>query len=178
MIKLDKFKVPKDFRGKNILIIQLWWLFDKLFFQTSPQFMYFWRNFLLRLFGANIGNNVKIRPSAKIIYPWNLFIGNNSWIGDDTKIYNLDHIIIGSNVCISHHVFLNTGSHDYKMPNFKILKKRIVIHDSVWIASEVFVNLGVTINKNIVVGCKSLVLKDLKLSGVYAGAPVKKINDI
>ncbi len=44
----------------------------------SPQILYRWRAFLLRLLGAKIGKNVVIRPSAKITYPWKLTVGDYS----------------------------------------------------------------------------------------------------
>ena len=46
---LKSFKLPKNFRGRNAFIVQLWWLVQSILFRTSPQFLYGWRNFLLRL---------------------------------------------------------------------------------------------------------------------------------
>ena len=86
---LKSFKLPKNFRGRNAFIVQLWWLVQSILFRTSPQFLYGWRNFLLRLFGAKIGKKVIIRPSVKITYPLKLSIGNYSWIGDDVDLYTL-----------------------------------------------------------------------------------------
>jgi len=60
--------------------------------------MYGWRRLLLKLFGAKIGKKVIIRPSVKITYPWNLTIGDYSWIGDDVNLYTLGEIKIGSNL--------------------------------------------------------------------------------
>ena len=97
---LKSFKLPKNFRGRNAFIVQLWWLVQSILFRTSPQFLYGWRNFLLRLFGAKIGKKVIIRPSVKITYPWKLTIGDYSWIGDDVNLYTLGEIDIGNNVVI------------------------------------------------------------------------------
>ena len=66
---LNTFKLPKKFRGRNTFVVQLWWLIQSILFRTSPQFLYGWRIFLLRLFGAKIGKKVIIRPSVKITYP-------------------------------------------------------------------------------------------------------------
>ena len=94
MIKQDlsKFKLPQNFRGRNAFTVQLWWLVQGTFFRMSPQFMYGFRRFLLRLFGAKIGKKVIIRPSVKITYPWKLSIGDSSWIGDDVDLYTLGNI--------------------------------------------------------------------------------------
>ena len=49
---LNTFKLPENFRGKNAFVVQLWWIVQGTFFRMSPQFLYGFRNFLLRLFGA------------------------------------------------------------------------------------------------------------------------------
>lgn len=128
---LSKFKVPKEFRGRSIWVVQLWWLIQASFFSLSPQFMYEWRSFILRLFGAQIGKGVKIRPTTKITYPWNLVVGDHCWIGDECTLYNLDKITIGNNVALAHQVYLCTGMHDYKDINFRIYAKEIIIKDEV-----------------------------------------------
>ena len=143
--ELNTFKLPKKFRGKNAFIVQLWWLVQSFLFRTSPQFLYGWRKFLLRLFGAKIGKKVIIRPSVKITYPWKLTIGDYSWIGDDVDLYTLGEIDIGNNVVISQRSYLCTASHNYKKKNFPIYQKPIKICDEVWIATDVFIAPGITI---------------------------------
>ena len=76
MQDLSGFSVPKGFRGGNAIKVQLWWAVQATIFAWSPQVLYRWRAFLLRLFGAKIGKNVVIRPSVKITYPWKLTLGD------------------------------------------------------------------------------------------------------
>ena len=87
---LNSFSVPPEFRGRSKIVVQLWWLVQGTLFQWSPQFLYNWRSFLLKLFGAEIGKNVKIRSTVKITYPWKIRIGDFSWIGDDSVLYSLE----------------------------------------------------------------------------------------
>ena len=138
---LETFKLPPNFRGRNAFTVQLWWLVQSVLFKTSPQFLYGWRNFLLRLFGAKIGKKVIIRPSVKVTYPWKLSIGDFSWVGDDVDLYTLGNIEIGNNVVISQRSYLCTGSHDYLQGDFPIYQKPIKICDQVWIATDVFLSL-------------------------------------
>ena len=149
---LSKFIVPKEFRGRSIWIVQLWWFIQATLFRLSPQIFYEWRNFLLRIFGAQIGKGVKIRSTALITYPWHLNIGDNCWIGDQCTIYNLGKITLGNNVALAHHVYLCTGMHDYRDINFQIYSLEINIMDEVWLPNDVFVAPGVTIGKGAVVG--------------------------
>ena len=123
MQKLNSFKLPNNFRGRNAFVVQLWWLVQSLFFKNSPQFLYGFRRFLLRLFGAKIGKKVIIRPTVRITYPWKVVIGDFSWIGDDVVLYSLGEIEIGENVVISQKSYLCAASHDYLQSNFAIFAK-------------------------------------------------------
>ncbi len=175
--KLNEFKLPKDFRGKNKFIVQIWAIFNSLLFSNSPQFMFKFRVFLLRLFGAKIGKNVLIRSSVVITYPWKLEIGDNTWIGEGCYLYNLAQITIGSNVSIAHRNFFNTGGHDYNKTTFDIFAKPILIEDECWITSEVYISPGVTIGRGTVVGVRSLVFNDLPTGMVCYGNPAKPIKE-
>lgn len=177
IFELRKFKLPINFRGKNAFIVQLWWLVDVMLFRPSPQLMYKWRAFILRLFGARIGRNVIIRPSVRITYPWKVDIGDYSWIGDDVVLYSLGEITIGSNTIISQKSYLCTGGHDYNSTSFDIYSKPIFIGDSVWIATDVFVAPGVVINNEVVVGARSSVFKNLDKAGLYLGTPAVLVKD-
>ncbi|TAH25355.1 MAG: colanic acid biosynthesis acetyltransferase WcaF [Cytophagales bacterium] len=173
---LSKFNVPGQFRGKNPLIVQLWWIVDAVLFQPSPQVFYGWRRFLLRCFGAKIGKSVIIRPSVRITYPWKVSIGDYSWIGDNAELYSLGEITIGNHVVISQKSYLCTGSHNYETASFDIFAKPILIQDQAWLATDVFVAPGVSIGAGAVIGARSTVLKDVKGGFVYAGNPLVQIK--
>lgn len=170
---LNSFKVPNGFRGRNVIWVQLWWLVQSTLFNMSPQIAYGWRRTILRLFGAKIGKKVILRPSVKVTYPWNLTIGDYSWVGDNVTLYTLGKITIGSNSVVSQKSYLCTGSHDYSSPLFDIYSKPIVIEDEVWLATDVFVAPGVTIGKGAVLGAKSIVTKNMPAEMVCRGAPAK-----
>jgi len=177
MQKLEEFKLPKGFRGKNAIIVQIWWLVQATLFRLSPQFSYSWRRFLLRLFGAKIGKGVIIRPTVKITYPWKVKIGNFSWIGDDVTLYSLGDIEIGMNTVISQKSYLCTGSHDYSKKNFPIFSNKISIKDGCWLATDVYIAPGVTIGNGAVIGARSSVFNNLEGNKVYVGSPAKYIKN-
>lgn len=173
---LSKYKTPKEFRGKNAVVVQLWWIVERTLFALSPQFMYGWRRFLLRFFFAKIGRGVLLRPSVKITYPWKLSIGDYTWVGDDTVIYNLGQIDIGSNVSIAHRVYFCTGLHDFHKITFDIGQKPIKICDEVWLPNDVFIGPGVTIGKGCVIGARSTVLSNMPEGMICYGYPAKPIK--
>jgi len=175
--ELDKFKLPKNFRGKNAFIVQTWWFVQAVFFKTSPQIMYGWRRFLLRLFGAKIGKNVIIRPSVTITYPWKVTIGNYSWIGDDVTLYSLGEIEIGNHVVISQKSYICAASHDHKKFNFPIYADKVTINDKCWLATDVYVAPGIIIGKGTVVGARSSVFKNLPEGKICVGSPAKIIKN-
>lgn len=175
--QLNTFKLPKNFRGRNAFVVQLWWIVQGTFFRLSPQFMYGFRRFLLRLFGAKIGKNVIVRPTVKTTYPWKVSIGDYSWIGDDVVLYSLGEIEIGANVVISQKSYLCTGSHDYLKPDFPIFAKKIVIEEECWLATDVFVAPGITIEKGTVIGSRSSVYKNMPPNKICTGNPAKIIRE-
>lgn len=157
------------------MYVLMWMFVQSTVIAWSPQPFYGWRAFWWRLFGAQVGRRVKIRPSARVTYPWKVEIGDFSWIGDRAELYSLENITIGSNVCISQDSYICTGSHNFRSPNFEYNCKPIKIGDQVWIAAGVFVSPGVRICEGAVVGARSLVLSDLEGFYLYAGQPTRRV---
>jgi len=174
---LNTYQTPKDFRGRSKVTVQLWWIVQATLFRLSPQFMYGWRRFLLRSFGAKIGKGVIVRPSAQITYPWKLTIGDYSWIGDEVVLYTLGEIEIGANTVISQRSYICTGTHDYSSSDFRIYAEKITIGDKCWLATDVYVAPNVTIGNGTVVGARSSVFKDLPAAMICIGNPAKPVKD-
>lgn len=174
--KISAFRLPDGFRGRSGFRVQLWWLVELSIFRMSPQFLYGWRVFLLRLFGAQIGNNVLIRPTVRVTYPWKVTIGDSAWIGDDVVLYSLGEIEIGSNSVVSQRSYICTGGHDYKIETFDIFSKKITIEPEVWVATDVFVAPGVTIGRGAVIGARSSVFSDMPSMMVCVGCPAKPVK--
>ncbi|MEE9190139.1 MAG: WcaF family extracellular polysaccharide biosynthesis acetyltransferase [Candidatus Neomarinimicrobiota bacterium] len=173
---LRSFKVPRDFRGRSNIVVQLWRLVHPTLFRFSPRIFDAWRRFLLRLFGARIGKGVIIRPSVKILYPWNLEISDWSWIGEYVTLYNMAMVTIGDNTVISQHSYICAGNHDYTKTSFDIFSEPIKIAGSVWIAADVFVAPGVSIQENAVVTARSTVKTDLPGDMICEGNPARPIQ--
>ncbi|OXS79117.1 colanic acid biosynthesis acetyltransferase WcaF [Domibacillus enclensis] len=176
IVNIKIYKQSEYSRGRSNLVVLTWWFLQGTIFRFSIHNMYKWRNFLLRLFGAQIGTGVQIRSSAKFTYPWKVSIGDYSWIGDDVKFYSLDQITIGSNCVISQESYLCTGSHDIQDPHFGLITKPIVVKDGAWVASDVFVYPGVTIHEMAVIAARSTVTKDIPANEVHAGSPAKYVK--
>lgn len=176
-IQLNLYNQEGYSRGRSGAVVLLWWLVQATLFRCSPQPMYGFRRFLLRLFGARVGRGVKVRPSVTITYPWKVSIGDHSWIGDRAELYSLERIEIGAHCVVSQRSYLCTGSHDAGDVAFSLVVKPIVIEDGAWVASDAFLYPGVTVGAMAVVAARSTVLKDVPAGEIHAGSPAKYLKE-
>jgi putative colanic acid biosynthesis acetyltransferase WcaF len=174
---LGLFSTDSSFRGRSALVVQLWWIVQDWLIRPSPQFMYGWRRYWWRLFGAKLGAGVLIRPTARVQYPWKVTVGDRSWIGDQAELYSLGEIEIGKDAVISQHNYLCAGSHDHCQIDFPLVAKKIRVEDQVWIASGCFIAPGVTIGRGSIVAARSVVLEDVPPEKIYGGHPAKLLGD-
>lgn len=151
----------------------LWTLAQPLF-RFSPRPCFGWRRFLLRCFGAKIGQSVHVYASATIYFPWHLEAGDESAIGEHVFIYNLGHVMLGSRVTISHRAHLCAGTHDHTKPDFPLLRPPIVIGSDAWICADAFVGPGVTVGEGAIVGARAVAMKDVKPRSIVVGNPARE----
>ena len=171
LVDLRQYDVGKFDRGRGNLVVLLWWSIQAIAFPLSLHNFNGFRSWLLRLFGAQIGKGVVIRPTARFTYPWKVSIGDYSWIGDDVVLYSVDRIDIGSHCVISQKSYLCTGSHDIRDRAFKLITAPIKIGNGVWVATDCFIAPGINIGGNSVIGARSSVFKDIPESQVAWGTP-------
>ncbi len=163
--------------GGNPLKRILWYYVNIVFFKSSLFPFYAFKNGLLRLFGAKIGDQVEFKPCVNIKYPWNLTIGNEVWIGENVWLDCLVPIIIGNNICLSQNVVILTGSHNYKKTSFDLITGSVVIEDGAWIGAGAIVNQGITLGSHAVLTAGSIATKNLEAYSIYQGNPAVKIRD-
>ena len=154
----------------------LWEFLSVPLFAWSPRPLWGWRRALLRIFGAKVGRQVHIFPSVKVSIPWNLSIGDYSAIGDGAILYALGPISIGERVTISQYAHLCAGSHDYRDRAMLLLKPPIVLEDEVWICADAFVGPNVRIEKQSIVGARSVVVSNVAEGVIVGGNPARLIK--
>jgi putative colanic acid biosynthesis acetyltransferase WcaF len=174
--RLDLFRLPAGFRGRNPFLVQLWWLVQSLIVKPMPQICYPIRRVLLRAFGAKIGKGVLIRPGVEVTFPWKLSIGDHSWIGNDVTLYSLGPISIGANTVISQKSYICAADHDYSHVTFPIRERPVRIGDQVWVGGDAWVGPGVTIADGAVVGARSNVVTDIPEAMVCVGSPCRPLR--
>lgn len=153
----------------------LWTLATPLF-RLSPRPLYGWRRLLLRVFGARVGRDVRIHPSARIIIPWRLAIGDEASLGDRALVYNLGQVTIGPRSTVSHLAHLCAGSHDYLDPSLPLLRLPIEIGSDVWVCAQAFVGPGLSLGDGCVIGACAVVTRSVDPWTVVAGNPATPVR--
>ena len=172
-VDLSKYDQSWFDRGRPTWYILLWWFVQAVTFPLTPHFLNGMRCAILRLFGAKIGKNVLIRPTARFTYPWKVTIGDYSWIGDDVVFYSLDKINIGNHCVISQKSYLCTGSHDMRDRAFGLKTASLTVGDGAWVAADCFIAPGVNIGVNAVIGARSSVFANMPAGQVCVGNPCR-----
>ncbi len=162
--------------GRGFITRALWYRFSSVFVNSRFPFSGF-KVFLLRMFGAKIGSGCVVKPNVNIKYPWNLTVGNNTWIGENAWIDNLTSVVIGNNCCISQGGFLLSGNHDYTSPEFDLIVKPIVLEDGAWVGAKAVVCPGVTMKSHSILSVGSVATGDLDEWSIYQGNPAVKVRD-
>ncbi len=149
----------------------VWYCINVLFFKNSINISSGLKIFLLKLFGASIGEGVVVKPAVNIKYPWKLTIGNHSWIGEKVWIDNLSAVVIGNSVTISQGALLLTGSHDHTKETFDFISFPIILEDGAWIGARAVVAGGVTCHTHSILGINSVAESNLLAYTIYKGNP-------
>ena len=163
-------------KGRSKIVQALWFATMSLVFRLwfCPASF---RCTLLRWFGADIGSGVLIRHRVRVLWPWKLSIGDNSWIGEGAWLLNLEPITIGADVCISQEALLCTGSHDFKSSSFGYRTAPIVVRDGAWIATRAIILAGVTVGECSVVSAGTVLSQDLPPGTLANGAERRALPD-
>lgn len=161
---------------KDKLRMTLWWFISGCLFRTSPHKFNSFRCYLLRAFGAKVGSNTFIHSKATIWFPWNLEIGVHSGIGFDALIYNLDKVTIGDYSTVAHRCQVNTGSHDFADPTYKLITQPVKIGNNVFVGTDCYIAPGVLIGDMTIIGAKSVVVKSMPDNMICFGHPCKPIK--
>jgi acetyltransferase-like isoleucine patch superfamily enzyme len=183
----------------------------KKFAQTIGKLTLFGQSFAIRfsdksseLSKLDIGENCYIDCALHFErFDSKIKIGNNTFIGAQTKIIASKLIYIGNNVTISWGVTLvdhNSHSrllserivdHEIGMTNirngdlwcekktwYEVANGPIVLEDGVWVGFEAVVLKGVRVGEGAIVGARAVVTKDVPPYSIVAGNPASIIGRI
>lgn len=178
MKKTDLSRYPAGEWAANVSRMKrtAWFFLNAVFLRSGIFPMMGFKKWLLRKFGAQIGEGVYIKPAVNIKYPWNLIIGDHTWIGENVWIDNLGKVVIGSHVCISQGAMLMCGNHNYKKPTFDLMVGNITIENGAWVGAKCLVCPGVTLHSHAVLSVGSVASSDLAPYTIYRGNPALEVK--
>jgi len=124
-----------------------------------------------------------------------IVVGQDCYIGADSKIWSAGLITIGNRVLISHNVNI-FDSHTHPIRASKrheqfmnitsighptlidLNESQVLIGDDVWVGAMATILKGVTIGEGAIVGAGSVVTKDVPPWTIVAGNPAKIIREL
>ena len=113
----------------------LWAWAYVLLFRWTPRPCHWWRNLLLRLFGADLHPTARVYPKAVIWCPAFLKMGAHACIANDADIYNVGGVTLGDHALVSQYSYLCGATHDHEDVDFPLVPKPIVIGARAWVAA-------------------------------------------
>lgn len=169
-IRLGDYSEVKPYRFRRVA----WGIINKF---LCPVISHRFRIWVLRQFGAKMGEQCAVFGTAKVFAPWNLEFGDYVCIAPGVELYSKGKIIIGNHVTISQGAYLCTAGHDVSSPVMALKVGDIHIADDVWVAARATVLPGVTLAEGAVVGACAVVSRDVPAWKIVAGNPARIVKD-
>lgn len=165
---------------KNKIKRTIWNITYYILFRPFPTTLFRpWRVFILKLFGAKIGNGADVYSTVKIWAPWNLNMSEGSCLGPYVICYNQAMVTLESGATVSQYSYLCTAGHDTSHLNNSsdgLIVAPIILHKGAWIGTRAFVNMGIEIGEYAIVGATASVYKNVEAYSIVGGNPSKHIK--
>lgn len=132
----------------------------------------------------HIGARTKVECNAFLnAHKGYITIGSRCFVGPNVIIQGFGGVEIGNHVMIAGNTFISSSNHIFEgVPADEFLDReegaKVVIHDDVWIGSNVTITAGVEIGPRCVIGAGSVVTRSIPAGSVAVGAPAKVVKSI
>lgn len=144
------------------------------------------RGYLFRHFFKKCGKNLQISKSTHILYPYNIslgdnvFIGFNAWLNGQGSLNIDDEVMLGPFVAIStgNHTKLDPSGHSFRFGQHDL--KAVQINKGAWLGSHVSLMPGATIGHGSIIAAGGVVVGKTDSDSLYAGVPAlfkKKLGE-
>lgn len=135
------------------------------------------RRFFYRLAGIKIGKGSTIHTGARFYNPRNIFIGEDTIVGEEAVLDGRAKLTIGNHVDIATEVMIYNSEHNIEDPNFLATEAPVVIEDYVFIGPRVVILPNLKIGRGAVIAAGAVVTKDVPSYAIVAGMPAKIIGE-
>lgn len=134
------------------------------------------RAILLRMFGAQVGRHVTLKPGLRVKFPWRLRIDDWVWLGDDVWIDNLAAVEVRVHSVVSQGVYICTGNHDWSRDDFKLVVRPVAIGPHAWVCARATLAPGTVVGEGTIVGLGAVADGALRDWTIYKGNPAREIG--
>ena len=138
---------------------------------------------LLRWAGAYVGKNVEIMSSVKILGDFNLYIGDNVFLGHEVLLFGTrgSNIVIEDFAKLGSRTIVVTGTHRFSPDGDCIEKEGIYADIKIWkgavVSTGSIVLPGKTVGKMSHAAAGTVITKDVPEYTRVAGVPAKVIKN-
>jgi putative colanic acid biosynthesis acetyltransferase WcaF len=154
----------------------LWMFVEPLVFLNPLVTSYGLKASILRLFGAQVGEGLIIKPGVHLKYPWRLRLGRNCWLGERAWVDNMEDVRLGDNVVVSQGAYICTGNHDWSDPGMGLAPQPVVIESGAWIGAFARIGPGRHVAEESIVALGAVLLTDTEPRGIYNGNPAELVR--
>ncbi|MDR1377901.1 MAG: acyltransferase [Synergistaceae bacterium] len=142
--------------------------------------IWFIRKMFYRMLGMKIGKHSRIMMGTTVTIPWNIKIGENTYINEFSYIDGRGGVYIGNNCTLALYSMVITAAHSTTAPDFALVREPVVINDNVWISARAIVLNGCILGKGCILAANSTVKPHtvLKENTIYSGVPAKEVKTI
>nr|WP_241744398.1 acetyltransferase [Cellulosimicrobium arenosum] len=162
--------------GRSALVVALWRIVERTLVTSSVQPSSAVRRAALRVFGAEIGPRVIVRPRVRVRFPWNLSVGANSWIGEGVWISNRERVTIGRDAVLSQETFVTTGSHAHRS-DMRVVASPVTIDDGAWVTARCVVLGGSVVGRSALVTPMTVVQGRVPAGSMFGAPPPRILGD-
>jgi putative colanic acid biosynthesis acetyltransferase WcaF len=162
--------------GRGLVVRALWMFVEPLVFLNPLVTSYGLKASILRLFGAQVGEGLIIKPGVHLKYPWRLRLGRNCWLGERAWVDNMEDVRLGDNVVVSQGAYICTGNHDWSDPGMGLAPQPVVIESGAWIGAFARIGPGRHVAEESIVALGAVLLTDTEPRGIYNGNPAELVR--
>lgn len=137
------------------------------------------RGAVIGLFFKGTKRNLQISQSVHVLYPYNIVVGDNVFIGFSSWINAQGGLQIGDETIIGPFVAIATGNHTWLNGSYRFGehdRKMVNIGKGCWLASGVSIVPGVSVADACVLAAGAVLVADAMVKGTYGGVPAKLIR--
>ena len=137
------------------------------------------RGLILGRFMKGSRRNLNISKSTNILYPYNIVVGDDVFIGFNSWINAQGSVVIEDSVIFGPFVVVATGNHTFDNGSYRFgphEKRRVKINEGAWIAAHSSIVPGVEVGARSIVAAGAVVVSEVDQDSLFAGNPAKIVK--